>query len=234
MAPPKPNKVLVAIDVMDELTFDREFVRSIKYSPYVMDCSEMSARNRKAVINRDREADPKEPLINKFIIELYPDKFGDFAAQFLANPERQRTLTFLDYDIEGRDEDEVPDEVVKFVEEQDLDMDEILGDDQVTYIYQLATGPEIDFGDDDDDGGEYPDLKMDRVTSEESEDDEEQESKASDPSVLLVEDLDDGDEEDEEDEGSDIGEDREEMEDRIEDLTMSGQAFVIDAPKVLQ
>ena len=61
MVPPKPDKILILIDVHDPLTYDKDFTRSIKYSPYVLGASEFSDRNRRHIVERDADED-QDPM----------------------------------------------------------------------------------------------------------------------------------------------------------------------------
>lgn len=99
MITPTPDRIFVIIDVRDPLTRDKEFYNALKYSPYVNGVDEMSERNRRLILKRDRGlSDEDNVLARHFIIDVEVSCFGEFFLQFVCNPEQRRSLNFVDYD----------------------------------------------------------------------------------------------------------------------------------------
>lgn len=99
MITPLPNRIFVIIDVRDPLTRDKEFYNALKYSPYVNGLDEMSERNRRLVLKRDKGVSEEEtPMARHFIIDVEVSCFGEFFLQFVCNADQRRTLAFVDYD----------------------------------------------------------------------------------------------------------------------------------------
>lgn len=98
-ATPIPDRIIVLIDINDPLTRDKDFCLSIKYSPFVNGFSEISERNRRLITKRDKNKDAAEDyFVRKFTIDVDPNYWTDFFFQFVANPESQRYLSYLDFD----------------------------------------------------------------------------------------------------------------------------------------
>jgi hypothetical protein len=178
-----PDTLLVLIDIDDPLTYDKEFQRMAKYCPYVCGGSEMSPRNRKVV--RERKVNPDPLFANKFILEVFVDKFGDFATMFLANPLTQRSLIFRKLHWSGPDITDIPDSVLKEMEQDGVDPEEYLIEEQdLTHIYELTSGPALMLHDGEgedgwesfevDDSGEIVDLRSeeDKMKSAEGDDED--------------------------------------------------------------
>jgi hypothetical protein len=146
-----PSKIFVLVDIDDPLTYDKDFQRSIQYSPYVANSSEMSVRNRKLL--RARKDIDDELFTNKFLIEIFVDKFGDFVASFLPNAETQRTLIFRKYHWDGPDIEDIPEDVLKQMQEDGVDPESVLEDEQeLIHVYEIQYGPALILHDDQDSG----------------------------------------------------------------------------------
>jgi hypothetical protein len=176
-----PDMLLVLIDIDDPITYDKEFQRSIRYSPYVCGSSEMSPRNRKVL--RAKKESPDPLFENKFILEILVDKFGEFAAWILPNPMTQRSLIFRKLHWSGPDITDIPEAVLKEMEQEGADPEEYLMEEQeLTHIYELTSGSALMLHDSDDDdewGGPEDDEDADipevsgQIEDQEAEDDEE-------------------------------------------------------------
>lgn len=143
------DTVLVLIDVNDPMTYDKEFVNGIKYSPFCAGGTEICEQNRKA-IGQMSENDA-DIYANKFVIEVFPEKLGDFAAHFLPNECSQRSLTFRTYQREDEDEE--------FNIEEDM----------MIAVFEMSSGPALLNMPEDDDEDEDQDSDE---SDEESEDDD--------------------------------------------------------------
>jgi hypothetical protein len=229
-----PDRLLVVIDVNDPLTKDKEFYLSLKYSPFVNGLDEMSERNRRQILKRDKHKDAAEDvLVRKFVIDVDPDYIGDFILQFVANPEAQRQFNFVDFgmgpllphDVEpeeviaealhearnngtlinARAEGKDLDEVVKQVIEEHMNEYE----EGLTHTFELRSGEKIE------------DSPMIRMLNDENpydtSDDEDQDEDGNDPEDKSEDELPKS--------GDPDGESQ--MEDDSEDLEMEGNVFVI-------
>ena len=148
----------------------------------------MSPRSRKMI--RSRKESPDELFVHKFIVEVMVDKLGDFAVFFLANPMTQRSLIFRKLHWSGPDIEDIPDEVLKEMEEHGADPEEYLMEEQeLTHIYEFTSGAALMLHDsddlddysgdpDDEDGGSGPvkvarNRNVDIVESDENKEEDE-------------------------------------------------------------
>jgi len=192
------DQIIVLVDINDPMTFDKEFIRSVRYSPFVAGGTEMSERGRKSV--RAYSDSVSELYKDKFILEIFTDKFGDFAAHFLANDVDQRALIYRGFRWEGVDDEDIPEEAYELAKEKGIDIEEMIEDDQtLIHVYELSTGPKAESGD---------------VAPWE---DPEEEEPATEDELLLAADP----------------EEEEILEEQLEDIALSGNAFVVPAPKML-
>jgi len=151
----QPDRIFVLVDIDDPITYDKEFQRALQYSPFVAGASEMSPRNRKLLRARSEVQD--ELFINKFIIEVFVDKMGDFIMWFVPNPETQRSLIFRKLHWEGPDIEDIPDEVLKQMEEDGVDPEEAIDEEQeLLHVYELQSGPALLLHDDEESEKQEP------------------------------------------------------------------------------
>lgn len=123
------DTVVILIDIDDPLTYDKEFVRTVRYSPFSAGGTSINEANRNSI--RDMSEDDDDDIFaNKFVIEIFPDKFGDFISYIMANENSQRILIFREYSngIPGEDEE---------------DEDEDFEDGAIVAVFELKSGPPL-------------------------------------------------------------------------------------------
>lgn len=204
------DTIIVLVDINDPLTYDKEFVKSIRYSPYVAGGTEISTSSRKAIKAQRHKLEPLH--VDKFVIEVYTDKFGDFVSQFLANETHQRSLIYREFRVSEIEEQDIPNSAREFAESHNLDVHDLLEDEaEVVHIYELKSGPSLE-----EDGT----SKVD----EDEEDDIEDEVSDNDVAVIDASNLLPSVESDEQEE---------DMDDRMESMVLHDDVFIAPSTKAI-
>lgn len=210
------DQVFVLVDIDDPLTFDREFQQQIRYSPFVAGGQEFNEANRKAIRS---QKEVEELYQNKFILEVYTDKVGEFMQTFLVNTQHQRAIVFRESRYDYSSVERIPADILEMAAEEGVDPEDLMKEQALrVYVYELKSGGPLTHCIDD-----YTEDEIEGESEEDSddEDQEEGEGESEEEPSITAEEL------------YYLKEQHSLMMDTLEDRVDSGESFAIQSPKVV-